>query len=88
MSIAYTSTGVKYKADEEFTLYPNPVTDILYISSLSGSEQIHLYNQTGILVKVVESGKGVIDMRDLSSGVYLVTISGKQGLFKQVIVKK
>jgi len=88
MSITYTSSGIKSPSSEKFMLYPNPVKDMLYISSLNGFGQINLYNQTGILVKVFKPGSDAIDMSDLSSGIYVVTISTEQGLFRKVVVKQ
>ena len=88
MSITYSSTNVEDRAAEKFILYPNPVTDRLYISSFTGSERIDIYDLTGALVKVVEPATGMIDLTDLDSGIYLVTITANRVLFKQIIIKQ
>ncbi len=88
MGITFSSTGLDDRAVEDIRLYPNPVTDILIISSPCGYDRIHVYDQTGILAKVIRSGENTIDMSELSDGIYLVMLSGKQGVSQKIIIKE
>jgi hypothetical protein len=60
----------------DFTFYPNPVNDILSISTASTVDNIKVYNMLGQMV--VETAPKVsnpqVDMKELQSGVYLVTL--------------
>lgn len=72
-------------------LYPNPVTDVLTIL-IPGSKRakIELISNIGTLVlsKNVEGDKGSLDMRGLSSGIYIVKISIGDEITTKRIMKK
>jgi len=74
--------------DENFTIYPNPATDIFNIS-LSDNiilEKVTIYNNLGHLIKT--SNDKVINVDNLSSGIYFVEVSTNQGkAVKKIIVK-
>ena len=82
------STGdilIETAVKNEFTIYPNPVIDIINVQSSNESDidGISIFNINGSRVKHVNDSKSV-DMRDLSSGIYLINIKSKD----QVITKK
>jgi hypothetical protein len=54
------------------TIYPNPVTNILYINQKKESQQCSIYNYLGI--KVIEQTGNKIDVSSLSSGIYFLQI--------------
>jgi uncharacterized protein YjdB len=58
-------------------LYPNPVSNAVTVTGLTGSETIELFSVSGALVlsRKVSSDKAVIDAAGLSSGAYLVRIT-------------
>ncbi|WP_426483276.1 T9SS type A sorting domain-containing protein [Flavobacterium sp. 2] len=70
-------------------LYPNPVSDILYISkSTQTIEQVLIYNMSGTLVKSAGKDTESIDLSALISGTYLVKVNTNDGSFNQTILKK
>ncbi|WP_035646254.1 T9SS type A sorting domain-containing protein [Flavobacterium sp. ASV13] len=70
-------------------LYPNPVSDMLYISkSTQTVEQVLIYNMSGTLVKSAEKDTESIDLSALISGTYLVKVNTNDGTFNQTILKK
>ena len=62
----------------KFNLSPNPVVDMLYLSSVETNSIIRVLNLQGQVLKSVSSVKGqnFIEVNDLKPGVYVVSISG------------
>ncbi|SFU60600.1 Por secretion system C-terminal sorting domain-containing protein [Pustulibacterium marinum] len=58
--------------------YPNPVKDVLHISSDKPIENVRIYNLNGALLKESKSF-GAIDVSQLASGVYFVQLTGETG---------
>jgi len=69
-------------------IYPNPVSDVLNVSSLSTTiKSIEIFNQLGQLV-LGNSNQESIDISRLSQGVYFCKIKGENGNFgRKRIVK-
>lgn len=73
----------------QFTLYPNPVADYLKINV--GVEKIlnvKVYNFVGMLVKDIDNATDYIDLRNLSTGNYIVRITTHGGMVTKKIIKK
>jgi hypothetical protein len=74
----------------DFTFYPNPVNDILSISTASTVDNIKVYNMLGQMV--VETAPKVsnpqVDMNELQSGVYLVTLEVEGSLQTFRVIKQ
>ncbi|MCB8993976.1 MAG: T9SS type A sorting domain-containing protein [Bacteroidales bacterium] len=88
MSLDYPATGIQQVATEKPVLYPNPVSDKLYLTSHERIERLEIYNLTGILVYRTEINPGVINMEDFNSGTYLVRIVTQKGIFVDKVIKK
>ena len=71
--------------DNEFTLYPNPVNNIININTEIKDYTIDIYNQIGVLVKTVNNTSS-IDMSTFSNGIYLVRISTQNGFTTKKII--
>ena len=65
--------------DVQFTIYPNPVKNILNISNSANLEsfEISIYNIVGKLMKT--SNKKNIDLINLKKGLYLISIENDKG---------
>lgn len=78
--------GVEKMVRGSFSVWPNPVTDVLHISNTEAIDAITVSDVSGKSIAVLNNnGKDVtIDMAHLPKGVYLVkaTASGKQQTFK------
>jgi hypothetical protein len=79
-------TAIEIAESSEFSLYPNPARDQLYLSlKLSGKEkcQVEIINLKGTKVWniTLESSKNIekIDVNRLPSGMYMLKISTPQG---------
>lgn len=72
----------------EFRIYPNPVVDVLNISSIEVVEKVAVYNVLGQLVNQVtpKTASPTIDFSTMKSGVYFVevTINGQSQTVKIV----
>jgi pectate lyase len=87
---SYPTLGLEQNIQStKLTLYPNPVTDQLFLSSSDQKiKNVAIYNLTGALVKSIKNEVESIDVSDLTSGNYLVKVTTNQGSFTQKIIKK
>lgn len=74
---------------ENFTLYPNPTTDILNISSKNGltASEIRITDLSGKVVKV-QKDVSTVNVSDLASGTYLIDITTKEGKASSKFIKR
>jgi hypothetical protein len=73
----YTVTDV----EPSFTLYPNPVTDVLNLVRASDEKvRIHIYNSMGSLVQSFETfeAQTAINVSTLPAGVYMIRVVGTE----------
>ncbi len=88
-----TDTSVDHK-DIKSKLYPNPVSSIMNIEIIGGSDDntntIEIRDLSGGLVKnaLFNDARYKIDMSDLPSGIYIVTIKNSEHITKKRIVKQ
>lgn len=65
----------------EFKVYPNPATDVIYISSINAEiNRIKLYDISGRVLVSQDGNKKTseINMKDLSSGVYYLEVNNQK----------
>lgn len=60
-------------------VYPNPFTDILNISDISNVKSISISEISGKLIKTIDNPNSVLHLTDIQSGLYLVTLTMKDG---------
>lgn len=85
-------TAVEEQGMEGFNLYPNPAGERLYIPlelDLTNAS-VSIFNAGGLLMKQMElaSPEAGLDVSDLESGLYLLRISGKQGILNRRFIKE
>ncbi len=70
-------TDIESNITENFSIYPNPATDIVNIVSQNASE-LAIYNATGKEVKRIRTNEGStsINISDLPNGMYFIVING------------
>ena len=86
----YDSTPETTISERPFTLYPNPVNDLLNLRFDDGEEpeSVELYNLVGRLVASRGNNIESIDMSAMSSGVYMLCVTMKDGTrYHEKIVK-
>lgn len=90
MKTSYGKLGLEdNNLTPKLTLYPNPITNQLHISSPDQKvENVAIYNLTGALVKSIKNEVESIDVSNLTSGSYLVKVTTNQGTLTQKIIKK
>jgi beta-glucanase (GH16 family) len=72
---------------EKFSIYPNPGSDSITISTLENIEKLELYSILGQLVINVENSTNQIDTAQLKPGLYLLKIySGSNTITKKVVI--
>ncbi|WP_203296701.1 T9SS type A sorting domain-containing protein [Luteirhabdus pelagi] len=80
--------GLEEQNNFQFTLYPNPVSDKLFIITDLQVKECALYDATGRLVTVLFN-QNRLDVSSLSSGIYYLTIiSDSDEMVKRKIIKK
>lgn len=76
--------------DFEFVMYPNPTEGHLYLNQIPQNTLITVSDQNGkvqLQINNIESFAMVIDLHEIPTGVYLVTIQGEHYLQTQRLVK-
>lgn len=58
----------------QYTLYPNPVNDVLYIKGIEHCDKFEIYNSNGVLVKTDLNFSGKINLASLHEGVYFLKV--------------
>ncbi|MEO8532516.1 MAG: T9SS type A sorting domain-containing protein [Flavobacterium sp.] len=70
-------------------LYPNPVSETLYLSSSDQTiEKVEIYNMSAVLVKTSGKDTEAIDVGRLTPGTYFAKIYTSGGSFNQTVIKK
>jgi hypothetical protein len=63
----------------EVKVYPNPFKDVLYIAETKDIKSVSVMDVSGRVVKTIENPGKELQLSELNSGVYLVTVSFKDG---------
>ncbi|QBN20640.1 T9SS type A sorting domain-containing protein [Flavobacterium nackdongense] len=86
---SYATLGLpQVKETSQLKLYPNPVSEKLYLSSDQKIENVQIYNLNGLLVNKISNPTESIDISHLTSGSYVVKVTTNKGSNSQVIIKK
>ncbi|WP_372644791.1 alpha-amylase family glycosyl hydrolase [Ancylomarina sp.] len=75
------STGIEDVLDEELSLYPNPVKDLLHLDNLKQVKRISLYSLTGktMLYKHNPDSNEILDLSFLNQGIYIIVFDLEDG---------
>lgn len=76
--------------NNSFTAYPNPVKNVLNVSSIQNISDLAVYNLLGqqVLLMNVNASKVQIDMTNLTSGTYLVKVNSENGVKIIKVIKE
>lgn len=74
----------EYTSNNDFTLYPNPATEIIYITQ-NDKTRIQIFDLNGNLL--IETSDKQIDISQLSKGVYFVVMNNKNQKSVKKLVK-
>ena len=68
--------------------YTNPATDFIQITSENNIDTIELYTLLGSKVLAIQTNTNVIDVSNVSSGIYMLAIySGNQRCIKKIVIQ-
>jgi len=80
-------SNLDFNLSNDFIVYPNPVSETLYIQTEEKIKKITLYSLDGR--KLIENYSNSIHVKELPSGIFLVTIETENGkINNQRIIKK
>ncbi len=81
--------GVKNIGQTFFEIYPNPVTNFLYIKNpKTPIESISIYNLLGVLVYNKSYYESAIDLQNIPSGVYFIEVKSNNEFYRKRIIKE
>lgn len=80
-------TGVHHLLPESVTISPNPVQSYLNINSLIDFEEVEVYDVLGSL-KIKKSFSEILNVDELQTGIYLLKIVGKEGVYQTSLLKE
>ena len=81
--------GLKNIEPTFFEIYPNPVSDFLYIKNAKlPIENISIYNLLGVLIYSKSYSESAIDFQNFLSGVYFIEVKSNNESYRQKIVKE
>jgi len=72
-----------------YSMYPNPVFNVLNIDNTGDVTEINVYDATGRMVRTMDvtTEKVAIDVADLQTGVYIVNVTNEKGTQSSKFVK-
>lgn len=86
-------TGVDEQTSQNFTLWPNPVKDVLFIASkgFDQPQMLKMFDVTGKLILQHEdlklkNNQIMLDVSDITKGIYLVEITTDKNTYTQKVV--
>ncbi len=82
-----TANAIENTHSTQLTLFPNPVKNLLYVSSGLIVNKAEIYSLAGELVQKAETHAKTIDMSHLKKGKYLVKAYTDEGIIQQIILK-
>lgn len=59
---------------EKLNVYPNPATDYIYVSGLTGKSEVRIYDVNGRMILQTTDSEVAINISQLKSGTYLIQI--------------
>lgn len=75
-------------ADNSIRIFPNPVTNILYVESPANITTIEVYDLTGKLIFTKALNKNQIDISPLAKGLYFIKLTTEEGSVVRKFVKE
>jgi len=76
--------------NDDIQIYPNPATDRVYIDCAERTGlKMQVYNAIGacVLTSDLVSGTNMVDITSITSGVYLIRLTGTNGTFQKKLIK-
>lgn len=81
------STQENYSKSNDFTIYPNPVSDVLMIQSKKEITKAEIYDMNGRIIISTSVNNNKITVSELTKGNYILKIFTKESSFQQKFIK-
>jgi hypothetical protein len=83
---ARLNTGIPAVELPQFSMYPNPVVNNLYLENIENANRVEIYNLVGQKVKeaLISGNKLTVQTSDLTKGVYLISVINENGAVKSL----
>ncbi|MCU7615198.1 T9SS type A sorting domain-containing protein [Chryseobacterium sp. GMJ5] len=72
-------TSEQSAKNKEIKIYPNPFSDVIYISESKDIKSVTVYDVAGRVVKTIENASKEIHLSELKQGMYMIKVSFKDG---------
>lgn len=79
--LATNASGMHEPLSTDFKLYPNPVTDVLYIDGVQDGSLIQIYDSSGRKVMSTNLEHHCIPVSNLNNGLYFIVIDNLRAKF-------
>jgi len=80
--------GITSQNNIYFSIYPNPVKDILYIENKTTNiENVTVYDVSGKVLTQKHSNTSQVNLENISSGLLFVILETNQGKFTKKVIK-
>ena len=87
-SFKIMTLGTAEVAQNQFSIYPNPVSDVLNITKVSDKATFEIYGVTGQMIKKGDVKDGKVVVSELLKGNYIIKISDKEVSNNLKFIKK
>ncbi len=82
------ATGNRLNVNEEVEIFPNPTSGLININGLKQPAVVRIFSIQGQLLKSKHKVESTIDISDLPTGVYILSLSSGETVLKKTIIKK
>ncbi len=82
------SIEIEGKEKINLSVYPNPATDKIFIEPIGNISSLNIMDAMGHMVRVVSTQSSVVDISDLSAGIYFIKAQKEGQVYFQKFVKK
>jgi hypothetical protein len=86
LTIVEGALSVKGFNEVKFSVYPNPISDFVTITSIESITNVTVLNASGGVV--LNSSSTELDLSNFASGIYFVKVETKNGMSAKTIIKK
>jgi hypothetical protein len=83
-----TPSGTKKTENKNMQIYPNPTNTILFINGLTQNTKVSIYDLQGNLVLSKHLTENLIDISNLTNGIYMIKFENKMGIATRKFVKQ
>jgi hypothetical protein len=82
------ATGIDENNELGVSIYPNPATDMISITTSENIQRVEIFNMQGQLVKAESGAVNNISVKDLANGLYTLKLTTDNGTSIHKIIKK